>query len=223
MALVVTAEILGTEVLNLKVCIPLNIISIRGFLHDVVHNAEDEILHLGVAHVKDELCAATTCDGGSVGVAYNPFGMLFVEFALGIGHFRLNPNTPLQSAFGSSLLQCGHTIGKLAGVGYPITQSAVVHRTLVLVAKPSVVHYEEFATKFLDAIHHLLHSFLTYTQINAFPAVKKNLAKGISVVHLVVETRPAVVTAAHTTHTFVAIGKSQFGCGETFAFLQGVL
>ena len=108
-------------------------------------------------------------------------------------------------------------------VGDPVSQCAIVHTTLVLVAKPSVVHDEEFCAHFLHSVHHLEHPFFCDIQIDTFPRVEECLAQGCSVVDLVVQTSPSVITAAHASLAFFAVGKSQDGGGEGFTLAYGIL
>mgnify|MGYP003292643663 CR=1 FL=1 len=150
-----------------------NIIGIGGLLHDIVNYAKHEILHLGIAHVKNKLCAATAGNGCTVGMAYNPFGMFFIKFALGIGHLGFNPYTPLKATAGCRLFQGRHTIGELAGICYPVAQSAIVHRTLVLVTKPSVVHNKHIHAKLFCILCELNKLVCVKIKVTTFPAIDK--------------------------------------------------
>ncbi len=78
MALVVCAEVARPEVGDVEICVPLDVVCVGSLFHDVIHHTEHEILHLGVAEVEDELCAAASGDGLAVGVAYYPIGMFLV-------------------------------------------------------------------------------------------------------------------------------------------------
>ena len=95
--------------------------------------------------------------------------MLLEEFALGIGHLRLKPNTELYAlllGFGKESL---NAVRQLLLVYNPVAQRTVVDVTLVLIAKPSVIHDEQFATHRLDVCHHLRHLRLLDVEVDTLP------------------------------------------------------
>ena len=141
-------------------------------LDEVVHDADDEVLHLGVGHIEHELRAAASLGELACGMGHYPVGMCIKEFALGVGHLRFNPDAELQAAVLGSLEQSWHTVGQLLGVGDPVAKSLSVVRAAVLTAKPSVVDNEELAAQFLDAVHHLFANLLIDIHIHTFPRVE---------------------------------------------------
>ena len=183
---------------------------------------EYEVLHLRVAEVEHHLRAATSALKVAVGSLYNPFGMLLEEFALGVRHLRLEPYTELYAlllGFGKKAL---NAVRQLVLVYYPVTQCTVVDASLVLIAKPSVVHNEQFAPHRLDVCHHLRHLRLLDVEINALPRVEQNLALYVAV-HQFVLASPAVEVAAHTAQSLLAVGEGCDGSGEGLALGQVIL
>ena len=171
-ALVVGCEILRTVVRDVHVGVPLDVVNLRILGHHVVDDGEHEVLHLRIAEVEHHLCAAASALEVAVGSLYNPFGMLLEEFALGIGHLRLKPNTELYAlllGFGKQTL---NAVRQLLLVYNPVAKRTVVDATLVLIAKPSVVHDEQFAAHRLDVSHHLRHFRLLDVEIYTLPRVK---------------------------------------------------
>ena len=63
MTLLVGRQVVRTEIGDVIVAVPFDVISVGGLLHDVVHHFEYEVLHFGIAHVQSELCASTSRQG----------------------------------------------------------------------------------------------------------------------------------------------------------------
>ena len=221
MALAVGGEIVAAEVDDVHVGIPLEIVQVGVLLHEVINHLEDEVLHLGVAEVEDQLRAAASGLGLAVGMAHDPVGMLLVEFGEGVGHLGFYPNAELQSALLGCLHEGRHALGQLHGVGLPVAQSVLVHGAAVLGAEPPVIHDEEFAAQHLQAVHHLFEVLLAHVHIDALPGVEQNLAVLHAVGHHAL-LGPAVEGAAHATQSLLAVGIGQYGGGEALARLEGV-
>ena len=127
---------------NRHVGIPFDIVYLGIFRHQVVDDAEHEVLHLGIAQVEHHLCAATSKHGIAFGGLDYPVGMLLVQLAGGIGHFGFYPDAELDTVLLGIAQQSLNTIGQFLLVYYPVAQARVVGLTRILVAKPSVVHHE---------------------------------------------------------------------------------
>ena len=102
-------------------------------------------------------------------MGHHPVGMSLEEFTLAVGHLWLNPDAKLQSTVFGSLQQGRHTVGQFLGVGHPVAQGLRVIGATILAAKPAIIDNEEFATQFLDAVHHLLAHLLVDIHIDTFP------------------------------------------------------
>ena len=76
-----------------------------------------------------------------------------------------------------SLYKSWHTVGQLLTVNHPVAERRVVGLAWILVAKPSVVHNEQFAAHRGNVAHHLVHALLVDVEIHTFPAVEQNVAQ----------------------------------------------
>ena len=77
--------------------VPLDIVDLRIFRHEVVDDGEDEVLHLGIGHVEHELGAATTENRGTLRRLDDPIGVGVVELADTVGHLWLDPDAELDA------------------------------------------------------------------------------------------------------------------------------
>ena len=82
---------------NGHVGIPLDIVYLRVFRHEVVNDGEHEVLHLGVREVEYQLRTTTTLYGVALGRLDNPVGMLLVELADAVGHLGFYPDAKLDA------------------------------------------------------------------------------------------------------------------------------
>ena len=101
--LLVGRQVRRTEVDDVHVGVPLDIRQVGVSRHQIIHDLEDEVLHLRIREVEHQLGTATARMRGALGRADNPVGVLFVEFALQVRHFRFNPDTELDATLGSGL------------------------------------------------------------------------------------------------------------------------
>ena len=72
--------------------------------------------------------------------------MLFIQFAGGVGHLRLNPDSELDAMLMGLLDKPSYAVRQLVSVHLPVTQSAVVSQTWILNSEPAVIHHEEFSS-----------------------------------------------------------------------------
>ena len=98
MALPVTFKIMRTVIQYTHIGIPLDIIYTGILRHQAVHHAEHVILHIGIGQIQHQLCPAAAGHRFSPGSLYNPIGVLLIQFAPGIRHFRFYPNTEFDAA-----------------------------------------------------------------------------------------------------------------------------
>ena len=187
--------------------IPLDIGYLRIAGKQIVDHAEDEVLHLGIAHVEHQLVPAASAHERTVLGVDNPVGMTLVEFTPLVGHLGLNPDAKLDVVALGVVEQSLDATRQLTGVGHPVAQSSVVG-ALILAAKPSVVHHEELAAEGLEVGHHLVHLLLFDIHIHTLPAVEQDVAHLVAMAELVLAA-PAVERAAHTALALIAVGERQ--------------
>ena len=180
-ALVVHRQILRAVIRDGHIGIPLDIVNVRIFHHQIVDNGEHEVLHLGVAQVEHHLRTASSQHGLALRSLDNPFRMGFVEFGNGIGHLRLNPDTELDAVLAGVAQQSFDTLGQLVLVDHPVTEAGIVDLAGIFVTKPSVVHHEQLATHRGNVAHHLVHALLVNVEIDAFPRVQQDFALLVAV------------------------------------------
>ena len=130
---------------NIHIRVPLDICDVRIFLHNAVNHAYDEVLHLWIGEVEHELCASAAGHQVPVLSLEHPVGMLLVKLTLGIDHFRLYPDSELDSVLFGRLHESPYSIRQLHLVHLPVAQGRVVGESTVLLSEPAVVHHEELA------------------------------------------------------------------------------
>ena len=91
-ALLIGRQIGRTEVLKRAVGVPFYVCDFRIFGHQVVDNAENEVLHLWVGHVEKHLSASASQFQVASLLLKHPVGMFLEELALGVAALRLNPD-----------------------------------------------------------------------------------------------------------------------------------
>ena len=148
--------------------------------------------------------------------------MLLEEFTLCVRHLRLEPYTELNALILGFGKQTVNAVRQLVLVYNPVAQRTVVDASLVLIAKPSVVHDEQFATHRLDVSHHLRHFRLLDVEIYALPRVEQNLALDVAV-HQFVLASPTVEVTAHSAHSLLAVREGCDGSGEGLVLGEMIL
>ncbi len=144
MALPVFRKILRAMVHYRHIGVPLDIVYLRIFRHDVIHNLEHEILYGRIAQIKHYLCTSTPEDRLTLRGLNDPVGMFFIKFADGIGHLRLYPDAEFDAMLLGALNKPGNTGRKLLRVHLPVSECTIVRYARILHAEPSVVHDEQF-------------------------------------------------------------------------------
>mgnify|MGYP007128032695 CR=1 FL=1 len=69
------------------------------FRHQIIHYPENKILHFRIGQVQHHLRFPTSGGQRTAFRPHNPVRMIFKQFALGVRHFRFNPDTELDSMF----------------------------------------------------------------------------------------------------------------------------
>ena len=98
-------------------------------------------MNITASHIKHKLVAKFICI--SVFKMICPIGMSAIQIAVGIYHFRLNPNTEIHSEFIYIIYQFINPIWKLFFINIPIAKPCPV---IISFAEPSVIHNKKFNT-----------------------------------------------------------------------------
>jgi hypothetical protein len=122
MALFIRRQIVGTMIHDSHVCIPFDISYFRVICHQVVYDFKYEILYFRIGQVKYYLCTSTSQYRVTLRSFQYPFRMFFIQFAGRVCHFRLYPDTKLDSVFLGVSYQSLNAFGKLVLVYYPVAQ-----------------------------------------------------------------------------------------------------
>ena len=189
-------------VLHRHVGIPLDVVNLWVFRHEVVNDAEHEVLYFGVAEVEDDLRATTSEGCVTLGSLDNPVRMCLVELTGGVGHLGLNPDTELHTVLTGIAQQTFNAFRQLTLIDYPVAQRGIIDGTRILVAKPSVVHHEELTAHGGDVGHHLVHALLVDVEIDALPRVEQNLTFCLPIGEHIFTT-PAVEVTRDTAQSFL--------------------
>ena len=220
--LAVFGEILRTMVHHRCVGIPLNIIKLRIVGEEGIHNVENEVLHLWIAHVEHQLSATTSLHWLTVGGCNDIFWVLLVEFALRISHFRLNPNTKFDVVLLGCIDESLNAMRQLACINRPVSERVGVVVAMVFHAKPSIVHHKEFSTHAADVVHHLVHALFVDVEIDTFPTVQQDWTQFGAMSNLV-GASPTVEMTTCTAQSFVAVSECQSRSHKAFTALQIIL
>ena len=121
-ALVGSIEVLRTMIEDRHVCIPFDIGYFGILRHEVVNDAETEVLHLRIGHVENELCTAASQHCITLRSLDDPVGMLLVEFRNAVGHLRLNPDAELDTMLLGIAEQSFDAFGQLVLIYHPVAQ-----------------------------------------------------------------------------------------------------
>ena len=212
-------EMVRVDVGDGAVTVPLEIGNAGIVCHEAIHYTEHEVLHLWVAQVKYHLVAEVVFI--AVGQVDYPILMLFVQFALGIHHFGLNPDAELDAFFLRFFNKLGHLSGQFVGGFLPVTQTLGVAVAGIFVTKPSVIQQEHVHTELYGIAHQIAELFLIEVEIGGFPVVEQGKAAFLSVLQLVL-TCPVMQVAAGAAQTLIAHGEEELRGGEGFLGTQFV-
>ena len=83
--------------------IPFDVVDVRILCHQVVHYLEHIVLNLRIGKVQHQLSASPSVNRLTLRSLQDPVRMFLVEFAKGVGHLRLNPDSEFYSLVGSHL------------------------------------------------------------------------------------------------------------------------
>ena len=204
-------EVVRVDIGDGAVAVPLEIGNAGIVCHEAVHYTEHEVLYLWVAQVEHHLVAEVVFV--AVGQMDYPILMLFVQFALGIHHFGLNPDAELDAFFLRFFNKLGHLSGQFVSGFLPVTQTLGVAVAGIFVTKPSVVQQEHVYAQFHGIAHQVAEFFLVEIKIGGFPVVQQGETAFLTVLQLVLAC-PIVQVAAGAAQTLVAHGKEELGGSE---------
>ena len=222
MTLVCSRKILTTMIHDWHISIPLDVSDVRVLSKQIIYYIKYEILHFWITEIEYQLSTTTTNNSITLRSLDNPIWMFFVEFTLGIGHFRLNPNTKLHTIFLCIAEQTFNTIRQLFGIYNPITQSSIVSLTRIFFTEPSIIHNEQLTTHAMNVCHHLIHSLLVDVEINTLPRIQENISLLITMSKNIL-TSPLMEITASTAQTFIRISKCKSWSFESFALFKVIL
>ena len=146
MALFFHWQVLAAMIHHRSVGIPLDVCNFRIVAEQVVEDAESVVLHLGISEVEDDLCATTSLHGFASWSLDDPVGMSLIELGDSVGHLGFDPDAELHTVLLGIAQQTGNAIGEFACIDHPVAERRVVDIAWILIAKPTIVHHEEFAT-----------------------------------------------------------------------------
>ena len=121
-ALIFFGQVLGTVVHDSHIGIPFDIVYLRIRSHQIVNNTEHEVLYGRIGKVEHHLRTAASQYEVAFGSFEHPIRMLFVKFASGVCHLRLNPDTELDAALFGITQQPFDTVRKLVLVHHPVAE-----------------------------------------------------------------------------------------------------
>ena len=121
------------------------------------------------------------------GLFDGPVGVLFVEFALRVHHFRFNPDAELHAGLLGRFHQGRHAFGEFRARGVPVAEARVVVLARVLVAEPSVVEQEHVHAEVLGVLHQVGQDLLVKVEARVFPVVQQCQPVALAVLEAVAE------------------------------------
>ena len=179
--------------------------------HEVVYDAEDEVLNLGVGKVERELIA----EEGRLAARrlQHPVRVTLVEFALGIDHLGLYPDAEADAFLAGSIAEAPYAVRQFRSCLVPVAQSCVVGTARVFIGKPSVVEQEHVHTEAHGIVHEGYQFVLVEIEIGGFPVVEQRHTVGGTILELVASC-PVVHVVRCLLETILAEGEVEVGCAE---------
>ena len=107
-----------------------------------------------------------------LGLMNNPIGVFLIEFAFGVDHLRLYPDTETDALFGSSLREASNSTREFVVRFLPVTKALTVRRAGILVAEPAIVEQEKVNAHVGGVFHELDEALLVETEIGSLPVVE---------------------------------------------------
>ena len=220
MRLFVLGQVLRPCIFDVAVGIPLDIVDIGREFHRIVEYREDEILHLRIAQIEKPLVAHT----GYFAVArlHDPVGMFLGQFASGVHHLRLDPDTEFHPLLVGVRCDVIDALGQFLRVDLPVAESRIGVVARIFVAEPPVVQHEHFQPHVGGIVDHLRERLGIEREIGALPAVEQRRGVGMPVPYAVV-ARPVVQVAARAARAFGAVSIDHLGRGERLARAERVV
>ena len=144
------------------------------------------------------------------------------DLALGVGHFRLEPEAQFETALLGLLDKISEALGKLVPVPGPVAQTggAVVAGKFAL-GEPAVVDDKHFAADSLHAVHHVEQDLVGEIEVGAFPAVQEYTPEFMSPGNAVV-AGPSVEIAGDLSLALIGISKQDLGESQRSTRFQNV-
>ncbi|CCY15754.1 uncharacterized protein BN773_01696 [Prevotella sp. CAG:755] len=211
------AQVGRIDVRYRTVAVPLQQGDLGVTRHQLVDDAEDVVLHLGVRQVEHELVAIVI--GLAVGIVNGPVRVFLEQLALRVDHLRLDPYPETYAGLAGCLDKGGHAAGQFGARGLPVAQSGTVVGAGVFVAEPSVVEQEEVDAQVLGLLHQPGQPLLVEVEARALPVVQQGESFALPVVQAVT-ARPVVQAAAPLACALLAEREDELGRGEDVARAQ---
>ena len=154
-----------------RVAVPFEVDDVGIIGHQLVDDAENILLYLGVGEVEDELVAVVV--RLAVGLFDDPVVVLLIQFALRVDHLRLYPQTELHASFFGSLCQRRNASGQFAVGRLPVAKAGVIVLSRVFIAEPSVVEQKHIHAEVFGILHQLGKRFLIEVEAGVLPVVEQ--------------------------------------------------
>ena len=148
----------------------------------------------------------------------SPTRVLFHQLTFRIHHFRLYPNTKLNSCLFGVTYQCRNTSRKFLTVSFPVTKTSIITITRIFVTKPSVIKQEHVNAQIFRLLHQFGQCRLIKVECSILPIVEQRHTSTFSILQLVIAC-PALEITAALTCTFTQ-GKNKFWSCKHFPFRQ---
>ena len=194
------------NVRHLAVVVPFNVFDVA-VSENVGHCVDNIFNNLRVCKVKHKLISALR-RLVNIGL-YCPVGVRSVKIRVGRDHFRLYPETELETHFINFFGKAVNSGRKLLFVYVPVAERRFV---VVALSEPAVIKDEHFAADFLCCFCNVKNFLLVEVEVCGLPVVDKN---GTLLVFPVssdnVLLNKSMHIAAHSVKTFVAEGEDAFG------------
>ena len=150
------------------------------------------------------IATASAHEGTAFGID-DPVWVARVEFTALVAHLGFYPDTEADVVALSVGQQALDTTGQLTAVGHPVAQARRIG-TLILAAKPPIVHHEELTAKGLEVGHHLVHLLFLDIHVHAFPTIQQYVAQLVAMAEPIL-TAPLVESTANTATTLLTVSK----------------
>ena len=160
------AALAVTGMMDIAVHVPLDVAD-AVFVHDGCDPFGQIIEHVAACQIERQLMAR--CDWFSAFCLQHPVGMRAVKVAVGIDHFRFEPQAEFHAQFADAVGDLAKTLGVHIAGYHPVAKAGAVAAPR---AEPSIIQHKPFRANFGRLLCQRQKFFRRMIEIDGFPRVE---------------------------------------------------